>query len=59
MYIFDLPDELLDLCCWQIDHLQVPLDLDGQDNSAQVNRDAFRRLKVAHRGLEQSLIMSV
>jgi hypothetical protein len=47
MYIFDLPDELLDLCCWQIDHLQVPLDLDEQDNSAQVNRDAFRSLRLA------------
>jgi hypothetical protein len=46
MHLFDLPDELLDLCCWQIDHLQVPLDLDEQDISAQVNRDALRNLRL-------------
>jgi hypothetical protein len=49
MHLFDLPDELLDLCCWQIDHLQVPLDLDEQDISAEVNRDALRNLRLTSR----------
>lgn len=46
MHLLDLPDELLDICCSQIDTVTEPIDEDAWPTAAQVNLAALRNLRL-------------
>jgi hypothetical protein len=46
MQLFDLPDELLDLCCYHIDRSKSQLNADEEDTSAQDNSEAHQNLRL-------------
>jgi len=46
MQLFDLPDELLDICCSRIDGVTEPIDEDAHPTAEQINQETLRNLRL-------------